>query len=113
MANASSAWMEVFPAPLDLYACLCTHIIENPRIFSYGGFEASVTLNGHKMHIDFTGRGGCGDAWDFIDDILTDTGHPQYASLLTSRIDGGGFDGNLLVGVRKLPGEMVLKRRTK
>jgi hypothetical protein len=88
---------------------------ELPMIFGYGGADAEYVLEGQSMHINFTGRWECNDAWDFIDGLLSDLNYSYREDLVMSRIDGVGKEDGARYheGVRKMPGEIVLRRKRK
>jgi hypothetical protein len=83
-------------------------------IFSYGG-PVDCSLRDQKMEIGFTGRWECRDAWDFFEGLIADIDYTYHEELLNTRIDGRGEEPACayLEGVRKLPGEKVLKRKYK
>jgi len=114
MANIADGWMSIAPVSKAFFDELCVRIKVCPMIFSYGG-PVDCSLRDQKMEIGFTGRWQCRDAWGFMDDLLTGDDFPFKEELLNSRIDGRGEEPycGYLEGIRKLPGETVLKRRFK
>ena len=111
MANIADGSLDIFPADASLCANMEKHISQFPGAFSYGGC-ADVSLEDNRLMITFTGCWQCTDAWDVIDDILTDQSNIMCEALRSAEMSGRGREPAMHYSerVKKAQGKTKLRR---
>lgn len=117
MANIASGWITISPASKLFYDDIQERLMQLPGTFGYGEIsgEPDISYQDLKIEINFSSRWECNGAWDYFDELLENFEYFFRDEIINSRIDGRGWEsgGGYYEGVRKLPGELVLKRRRK
>ena len=117
MANIASGWITISPASKLFYEDIQEKLMQLPSVFGYGDIagEPDIVYQDLKIEINFSSRWECSDAWDYFDELLENFEYFFRDEIINSQIDGRGWESGCgyYEGVRKLPGELILKRRRK